>query len=213
MLLHNSIFPPAPPYMQQINILLSNCFIQRKINVLPDDGPVGPQICRSVINNMWRYQSITQQYLKRCLIKDEINYMFRPNVAILVLCRSVMFLTILMWIKWELCAFVGWNCGNKPLGFVWNAGNYRLAEDGLASQQEIQFSEFLNYFWFVHEFEEFQFVVNVLNTSTQQKSHFVSTLFMNIRTKFVMTIFITQSRVSVSQQVGHLVPFCPQSAI
>jgi len=35
------------------------------------------------INNRCRYQWITQQYLKRCLIKDEVNYMFRPNVAII----------------------------------------------------------------------------------------------------------------------------------
>ena len=35
------------------------------------------------INNRCGYQSITQQYLKRCLIKDEVNYMFRPNVAII----------------------------------------------------------------------------------------------------------------------------------
>jgi len=33
------------------------------------------------INNRCGYQSITQQYLKRCLIKDEVNYMFQPNVA------------------------------------------------------------------------------------------------------------------------------------
>jgi len=61
--------------------------------------------------------------------------------------------------------------------------------------------------------EEFQFVMNVLNTSTQQKSHFVGTLFMNVRIKLVMTVFITQAGVLVSQQAGHLVPFCPQSAI
>ena len=35
------------------------------------------------INNMCRYQLITQQYLKTCLIKDDSNYMFRPNVAII----------------------------------------------------------------------------------------------------------------------------------
>ena len=35
------------------------------------------------INNRCGYQSITQQYLKRCLIEDEVNYMFRPNVAII----------------------------------------------------------------------------------------------------------------------------------
>jgi len=34
-------------------------------------------------SNRCRYQSITQQYLKRCLIKDDSNYMFRPNVAII----------------------------------------------------------------------------------------------------------------------------------
>ena len=37
------------------------------------------------INNRCGYQSITQQYLKkkRCLIKNEVNYIFRPNVAII----------------------------------------------------------------------------------------------------------------------------------
>jgi len=35
------------------------------------------------INNRCRYQSVTQQFLKRCLIKDDSNYMFRPIVAII----------------------------------------------------------------------------------------------------------------------------------
>ena len=35
------------------------------------------------INSRCRYQSITQQYLKRCLIKDDSNYMFRPIAAII----------------------------------------------------------------------------------------------------------------------------------
>jgi hypothetical protein len=35
------------------------------------------------INNKCRYQSITQQYLKRRLVKDESNYMFRPIEAII----------------------------------------------------------------------------------------------------------------------------------
>jgi len=35
------------------------------------------------INNRCGYQSVTQQYLKGYLIKDELNYMFRPNVAII----------------------------------------------------------------------------------------------------------------------------------
>jgi len=35
------------------------------------------------INNRCRYQSITQQYLKKCLIKDDNNYMFRPIPAII----------------------------------------------------------------------------------------------------------------------------------
>ena len=34
------------------------------------------------ISNRCGYQSVTQ-YLKTCLIKDEVNYMFRPNVAII----------------------------------------------------------------------------------------------------------------------------------
>ena len=34
------------------------------------------------VNNRYKYQSIAQQYLKRFLIKDDSNYMFRPIVAI-----------------------------------------------------------------------------------------------------------------------------------
>ena len=33
--------------------------------------------------NSYKYQSVTQQYLKRYLIKDDSNYMFRPIVAII----------------------------------------------------------------------------------------------------------------------------------
>ena len=39
--------------------------------------------CFVYINNRCGYQSITQQYLKKCSIQDEVNYMFRPNVAII----------------------------------------------------------------------------------------------------------------------------------
>jgi len=35
------------------------------------------------INNRCMYQSITQQYLKICLIQDDINYTFRPVAAII----------------------------------------------------------------------------------------------------------------------------------
>ena len=35
------------------------------------------------LNNRCRYQSITQQHLNRCLIKDDNNHMFRPIVAII----------------------------------------------------------------------------------------------------------------------------------
>ena len=34
------------------------------------------------VNSRCRYQSITQQYLKSCLIKDDSNYMFQPIAAI-----------------------------------------------------------------------------------------------------------------------------------
>jgi len=34
-------------------------------------------------NSRCRYQSITQQYLKRCLIKDDSNYMFQSIAAII----------------------------------------------------------------------------------------------------------------------------------
>ena len=37
----------------------------------------------NIVNNRCMYQSITQQYLKRCLIKDDSNYMFRPIAAII----------------------------------------------------------------------------------------------------------------------------------
>ena len=35
------------------------------------------------MGNRCRYQSITQRYLKRCLIEDDNNYMFRPMAAII----------------------------------------------------------------------------------------------------------------------------------
>ena len=47
-------------------------------------GPLsGLESNLQIRNNRCGYQSVTQQYLKRCLIKVEINYMFRPNVAII----------------------------------------------------------------------------------------------------------------------------------
>jgi len=49
----------------------------------PDDSLVKIFETCSHLNNSYRYQSITQQYLKRCLIKDDSNYIFRPNVAII----------------------------------------------------------------------------------------------------------------------------------
>jgi len=45
-------------------------------------------------NNRCRYQSITQQYLKRCLIKDDSNYMFRPIVAIIRFSSESMFVVL-----------------------------------------------------------------------------------------------------------------------
>jgi len=83
----------------------------------------------------------------------------------------------------------------------------------LVSEQEISLNDFVSYFLFVHKLEEFQFVSNVLNTFTKQAFNFVSTLFMNIRKKLVMTAFIMQAAVSVSQQVGHLVRSSSQSVI
>jgi len=46
---------------------------------------IPPELSKLTYNNRCGYQSITQQYLKkkRCLIKDDSNYMFRPNVAII----------------------------------------------------------------------------------------------------------------------------------
>lgn len=123
-LLHNIIFPPVLPHMQQIKILLSNCFIQRNFNVHPDDGPVGSQTCRQV--------------------------MFFKNIVVN---------------EMTVCAFVGWNCVNWTFGLYEMQEIYWLAEEVLASQQEIQFSDFVSYFLLVHKVEELQFVLNVLNTS------------------------------------------------
>ena len=39
--------------------------------------------CENHKTNKCRYQSITQHYLKICLIKDDNNYMFRPIAAII----------------------------------------------------------------------------------------------------------------------------------
>jgi len=59
------------------------------------------------LNNRCRYQSITQQYLKRCLIKYDSNYRFRPISAIIrfssesivvVIYRTVMGMTR----RWDL---------------------------------------------------------------------------------------------------------------
>ena len=36
-----------------------------------------------LFDNRCRSQSITEQYLKRCLIKEDNNYMFRPIAAII----------------------------------------------------------------------------------------------------------------------------------
>jgi len=50
-----------------------------------DSRATPPSTATPLINRHHRcaYQSITQQYLKRYLIKDEVNYIFRPNVAII----------------------------------------------------------------------------------------------------------------------------------
>jgi len=41
-------------------------------------------------NNSCRYQSITQQYLKRFSINDDSNYMFRHNAAIIRFSSEIM---------------------------------------------------------------------------------------------------------------------------
>ena len=49
-------------------------------------------------NNRCGYHSVTKQYLKkRCLIQDELNYMFRPNVAIIRFSSESM-VVVLYWI-------------------------------------------------------------------------------------------------------------------
>jgi hypothetical protein len=45
-------------------------------------------------NNRFRYQSITQQYLKICLIKDDNHYMFR-SIAVIVRFSSESMLVVL----------------------------------------------------------------------------------------------------------------------
>ena len=47
-------------------------------SILPSLHPQHP-----FIHNRCRYQSVTQQYLKRCLINDDSNYMFRPTAGII----------------------------------------------------------------------------------------------------------------------------------
>jgi len=46
------------------------------------------------INNRCRYRSITQQYLKRRLIKDDSNCMFRPIAAIIRLSSENMLVVL-----------------------------------------------------------------------------------------------------------------------
>ena len=46
------------------------------------------------VNNRCKYQSITQQYLKRCLIKDDNNYTFRPIATIIKFSSESMFVVL-----------------------------------------------------------------------------------------------------------------------
>ena len=46
------------------------------------------------INNRCTYQSITQQYLKICLIKDDSNYMFRHIEAIITFSSESMLVVL-----------------------------------------------------------------------------------------------------------------------
>jgi len=48
-----------------------------------DHEEEGTTVLQNIGNHRCRYQSITQQYLKRCLIKDDSNYMFWPIAAII----------------------------------------------------------------------------------------------------------------------------------
>ena len=62
-----------------LNVKLRNISNFMKINPM-NRGKLRGKIRKE---DMCRYQSITQQYLKRCLVKDDSNYMFRPIAAII----------------------------------------------------------------------------------------------------------------------------------
>ena len=51
------------------------------------------------IKNRCRCQSITQQYLKRCLIKDDSHYMFRPIAAIIRFSFESVFVSLIGLVK------------------------------------------------------------------------------------------------------------------
>ena len=53
------------------------------------------------INNTCRYQWIIQQYLKRCLIKDDSNYMFRRIAAIIRFSSESMLVVL-----YRICMFM-----------------------------------------------------------------------------------------------------------
>ena len=69
------------------------------------------------INNRCRYQSIAQQYLKRCLIKDDNNYMFRHIAAIIRFSSESMVVVLYRigmvmsrWWDLNICDVCMWYC-------------------------------------------------------------------------------------------------------
>jgi len=79
---NNNINPKKRSLFSETNKLIKNFLLHGgHIFITIFTGALYPN--SMFLNNRCMYQSITQQYLKRCLIKDDNNYMFRPIAAII----------------------------------------------------------------------------------------------------------------------------------
>ena len=73
------------------------------------------------INSRCSYQSITQQYQKSCLIKDDSNYVFRPIAAIITY-SSVSVLVVLCMVgmvMWSVLLGIGFGSSLWVWSVVW----------------------------------------------------------------------------------------------
>ena len=74
---------PQTLRMSGINLYFRSLNVHREVSIMEKWSSKMSHPRCVYINNRCRYQSLTQQYLKRCLIKDDYNYMFRPIADII----------------------------------------------------------------------------------------------------------------------------------